>query len=721
MADAPDLEAPDLDVDENEDTFRRVVAVAVALIAFFGVFVAALQAVESNDEEVAARDAQRFAVTSLGAEVDAQAQVLADFGIAGDVLLLRQRQATAFGRIRRGGETGDLAHQALSDRLEAAADAVQAQTDVDLNDPASQSTATAAAFDRPDLDRLKQRVRADQANAHGGKADSYVAIITVLAVGLFLIGLSLTVQSRVRWVLAGPGLLIAIVCVGATGLVARRPVAVVTDTAAELAAEGQRAVSAGDFDTAIDLFDQAIEDSPEFFAPYARRANVVIQQDAIESDQTGGFISFLSEDALDSALPDIERALALGGDQDLGIAVTGSFLAFHDADFARSAELARLAIGINGNAVLPRLNLAVALMGLGDSAQALDALQTAFAVVEQIPDEGTVTQLVSALRTDLEVLRELADDGPADPDDVLALVEQVEGLAAEFEQEAVCGEAGCTLADPDVELELDEVTRNGTFVEVTFDQDGAALGEQVGFSWFFRTAGDQAFRQAGVGSMTMATLSDFGDGEQFFTSGAALLDPFCPVEAEYLVRAWVGDEPVGEFTFEVGPSPLGESFTTFEDPILGYSMCQADGFEDSPLQDAEFVEQFGPQVQFERDDELIVPFVVRGIVDPEVIPLDDPDTRDEVAGGFLQGFLSDDALDGDPFLLFGRSLQGTFGVALEGRVATGELDGVTHTVFAAVDSLGTLRAIDVAGFDDPAAAEEIFRLVFFFDLPEPAQ
>ena len=60
-----ELEAPELDVDEEAGRFRRLVALGVVLITLFGATVSYAQAVESNDEDIAARDAQRDAIEGL--------------------------------------------------------------------------------------------------------------------------------------------------------------------------------------------------------------------------------------------------------------------------------------------------------------------------------------------------------------------------------------------------------------------------------------------------------------------------------------------------------------------------------------------------------------------------------------------------------------------------------------------------------------------------------
>jgi len=118
-----DLEKPDLDIDEEHDGFRRLVAVLVVLITLFGAVIAYVQSVESNDEDIAARNAQRDAIRGLGAQVEASAGLAADSRIGTSIDAVLQQQALAaeravgVGHLRHRPVERDLVETVHADRV----------------------------------------------------------------------------------------------------------------------------------------------------------------------------------------------------------------------------------------------------------------------------------------------------------------------------------------------------------------------------------------------------------------------------------------------------------------------------------------------------------------------------------------------------------------------------------------------------------------------------
>ena len=102
-----------------------MVALVVVLITLFGAVVAYLQAVESNDEDVAARDAQRDAVDGLGAQVDASAALAADLriGIRARRRSSSARRSTPAGSNASNGDADSDVHLAAAERFAAVAEA----------------------------------------------------------------------------------------------------------------------------------------------------------------------------------------------------------------------------------------------------------------------------------------------------------------------------------------------------------------------------------------------------------------------------------------------------------------------------------------------------------------------------------------------------------------------------------------------------------------------
>src|SRR5207249_12158298 len=63
-----------------------------------------------------------------------------------------------------------------------------------------------------DVASLRQAAASESAEKWGSKADRYVAIITLLAVSLFLLGMSLTIGGRVRLLFVAPAAFVAVWC-----------------------------------------------------------------------------------------------------------------------------------------------------------------------------------------------------------------------------------------------------------------------------------------------------------------------------------------------------------------------------------------------------------------------------------------------------------------------------------------------------------------------------
>ena len=574
-----DLDAPEIDdVDEEAPAYKRMIALIVVLITLFGSVVAYLQSVQSNEEDVAARDAQRDAISGLGAQVDASAAFSSDLRIGTEVDVQLQREVLNAGRVNAlNGDPNSDVHLAAAEQFAAARAAIAALTPIDLGDPATIAADFAAGNESADAARLRQVVEADRANDHGGKADSYVAVLTVLAVSLFLLGLSLTVQGRTRYVLAAPGVAIALVCIAWTVLIATTGVTKVSQRAVLLVAEGQRLQDAGDFEGAIEAYTEAIGDSPDFAAAFARRADARFQQGAAQVGQTS-FISITSEEALEDAVDDTEEALARGATDDIITLADAAFLLFLDRDFGRSAELSQQALDLNDSLAPVWFNLGVAELAQGNERAAERAYREGRQVLADAPDEGTRAAVLSGARTDLSVLRGLVDGDELD--DIEELIEATEGELAAFEAsftELACDAEPCPAAediDDDAEISDLALASGGAFVQATYTLSGAPAGAPVTTVWYVRTDEDAPFEQTALG----VQATRVGEGGLVATVTLPSFDPPCPLPGEYLVRVYAGERFVGEASGTVAAGRLPGPFAFQQDAIEGFSICVPEAF-----------------------------------------------------------------------------------------------------------------------------------------------
>lgn len=697
---------PEIEVDEEAPTYKRAVAVLVVLVTLFGSAVAYAQAVESNKEEIAARDAQRDAIAGLGAQVDASADFAADLRIGSELDVQLQRQALNAARVNNlAGDAQADVHLAASERFAAVREAIAGLTPVDPSDPTTIAEEFASGNESADAARLRQAVEADLADDHGGKADAFVAVLTVLAVALFLLGLSLTVQGRSRIVLAAPGVAIGLVCVAWTVVIARRDVTEVSERAIQAAAEGQRLQDAGEFEAAIDAYNVAIRDSPDFAAALARRAGARFQQGSAQIGQTG-FISITSEEALEDALEDIERALALGADSDLITLADAGFFAFLDEEFARSAELTRRAIELNDQLAQVWFNLGLAEVAQDNETEARRAYREGRQLLGDVPDAGTRGAVLASARTDLSVLRELLDDDELD--DVLDLIESTEAELAAFEAsltEVPCDRETCPGADAvtgGVTLGEPTFSRGGAFVFAQFSVDGAAPGTPITNVWYIRTSDDVPFEQT---ALPVETVRVTDDGS-VSTATLPSLSPACPVAGEYLVRSYAGERFLGESLGTIEPGPLGSVFTSTIDPIEGFEACVPDGFEvqraDVTALDA-FTSFVGPD------------FVIGLNVTPGALA--EGVDADELSRAVLSQTLQIDESQLVSVTLQGRDLNGNF-VELPALAGSSTAVGEFPTVTAlAIGPDGAARNITITGSGDMVLLEEAIGLIQFTGLP----
>jgi tetratricopeptide (TPR) repeat protein len=698
MAEVPELSAPELDGidDENAPSFKRGVAIAVVLVTFFGSVVAYFQSVESNDEDIAARAAEIDAIEGMGAQVDASSQLVGELRIAASAAVERQRQSLTAALV--AGLSGDPndPNAAAVERLAARAQAYAALTQIDVNVAQTFNDTRAALFEAPDEARLLQTVNADRANSHGDKADSYVAVLTVLAVSLFLFGLSVTAQGRGRYILATPALALAVGCVAWAAIIFTRSTVEVSDRAVSLTAQGARLHDSGDFEAAIDAYDEAIDDSPDFAAAYARRAAAHFDAGSDQVGQTT-FRSITSPESLERALADIDTALSLGADADLLTVSAGGFFAFLDGDFERSIELSSAAIEQNDGLAQLWFNLGVAQVGAGDDDGAERSYRQGLRELDSVADVGTRSAILAGARTDLSILRDILDRDELD--DVADLVEDMEVELARFELEGFeCGDQACSEVDASG-ASTGEATfsRFGPFTDVVVEADGLTPGHAVGVAWYFRTDDGAPFEQAGF-SFQAGVVNDDGT-----VSSRTLptFDPPCPVAGEYLVRLYQGEELLGEATGTIEPTLFGTEFEHVPDPVEGFDMCSPAGFtvETADVSESDAFTGF-------IDPELLASIAVN-VVPGAVL---DPALADEFELATISGFVP--GAEQRPVTFLGADVEGTGLVTIEGVMAVDPVQGLGVALAGGPDT--SSRVVMVQGPDVSfELVQEAVLLAFF--------
>ncbi|MBN1954227.1 MAG: hypothetical protein JW900_04160 [Anaerolineae bacterium] len=204
-----------------QDRFQYAVIVLILLVTIWGTIVALLQSNASARENQAARESVARAI-QLMAEMQRNSQQSSyDLGVLAEITALSMdniaRRATALELEQAGQSQEATVYQREAEILAAQAQALRLFTAF-YSDPryAPQGDSLVPNTEAYLLDWQthlqalleQQNAASDETNRWGQKADAYTSIITILAVVLFLFGLSLIIRSRVRYLFTAAGVLI---------------------------------------------------------------------------------------------------------------------------------------------------------------------------------------------------------------------------------------------------------------------------------------------------------------------------------------------------------------------------------------------------------------------------------------------------------------------------------------------------------------------------------
>ncbi|MEY2422323.1 MAG: hypothetical protein QOI95_2390 [Acidimicrobiaceae bacterium] len=558
----PDVEAPEIELDEDAPTFRRRLALVVVLITLFGAAIAYLHEQNSNFEDNAARDGQMASIRGFGQQVEALTEYGFDYNVFVERQLLERRAVVASSRQR---STLDSSLAALyggeSDRFTQLRDAVGESTPVQDFDAAQQRDGELQT--KPDLQRLKQGVFANKANDYGDKADAYVALLTVLAVSLFLTGLSLTVGGRGRYLLAFPGVAIAVICVGWAVVITTGGITSVSDQAITLAVDGQRSQLSGDAQTAVDKYRAAVKDSPQFGTAWARLADAEFL--AGVSDSAGNqFQSLSDEQATRRAVDAGEKAISLG-EGDASLLSSIGFYHFTLGDYDRAEVLSQQAL--EGNDQFPPLvfNLGVVQVAKGDASAARTTYENGLELLADKRFDLLRQQIIGAARTDLEIA---VDRTPNSKD----LAQEMKGLLASAEAPILVVDPGPDRAAENSSVTDVKISTDRFRVFASYTAEGFDVNTPLINVWYFRP-----LDRNGQGPFEQVFLLD----RPTFTGNNPALqtDPVenrsCLPGGDYRVEVYAGRDLLASADEHFTDSPLGALVVAGGEDV-GFTLCRPD-------------------------------------------------------------------------------------------------------------------------------------------------
>lgn len=562
-----DFEIPEIEEGAEGDPFKRRVALFVVLVTLVGSFVGYLQTRASNEEEVAARTGQILGVEGLGEDLEHSSNFNRAFDTYVRSKLLERQEVSE----RRQGDQAEV--ERLTTVRGAIAQLSPLLSDADYSDDTQPFFEQDLFADRR-VEANEARLRQDAAVAKeqdwGAKADGLVAVLTVLAVSLFLAGLSLTVSGRGRNLLMVPALVIAAACVVWAATIAFDDVDDTPDQAIEAVAEGDRLADraafeadpelrVAGFEEAIDAYTAAIDAKPDYAVAFQRRASAHFLAGS-QQDVSLGFVSTTSDERLERSLADLREALDLGGDDDILVLASLGFDSFLAGEYGEAVSLSRRALELNDGLSSLWFNVAVAELAVGNEDAAEDAYREGIRLNTEETDAGTAGVVFSGARTDLEILIE-AESDRADE------ARRFQAMLTAAQTESILG-VPVGDAPSGVSLTDFSFVPEGGRVRADFRYENVPVGSSVAYLWYTRSADDQPFVELSAANFFL-DFRDDGTGEGFIVGNTGV----CPVPGEYRLDVYVEGERVASESALVESGVLVDPAVE-RDQFIGSEFCR---------------------------------------------------------------------------------------------------------------------------------------------------
>ncbi|MDQ1397611.1 MAG: hypothetical protein QOG64_2870 [Acidimicrobiaceae bacterium] len=692
------IDMAEIDVDEDASPFKRRLALAVVAITLFGSIVAYLNVRAANKEDVAAREAQRASVTGFGDRVATDAQFTFEKDIYDRAQVVERDRASA----RRRADDDEV------NRLVKVKDTFKALTPL-LSNPAfsddSQpnfATRLQAEEDvKPDLSTLKEAGLIQEQRGWSSKGSSYVAVLTVLAVCLFLLGLSLTVGGLFRILLVVPGAVIAVWCVGWTALITSRPVHTTPAAAIEAVARGNKltaiadsdvdkAARQRDFRAALDEYDRAIAMAPNFAPAYKQRSETEFAAASTQSD-VAVYLASTSPEALTASINDAEKAISLGT-TDITVFDNLGANYFEAGRYDEAAALIDQTIALNGNVPRVWMNRAANEVARKNLDKAQQAYDQAILLLRKEGNRDERFALYSGARSDLEQLVKAHPDRAADVthfEEVLTAAQ----MSDEFDTKVV--------GPPPAGIKLDQfqIEQDGPRVTATFSYDGLQPNARMGFVFYFRHSVSEGWVDALSMDLFRQSTLDPGPAKAFVSGEPA----DCPLPGLYRLDTYVEGKRIATAEGRVDPGVLGDPVAEHS-LVVGAKVCRPPSWK-VDRSDEQFFQFSDPSSGSQ--------FFVGAFQLEDLDPEEDPKSQ---ADDQFATLAANDEPDGDPSDF-------TFG-GVDGRLQLFTTpDGHRLGVAAFVGSDGTLRVAVAEVTTDFKVTDQLLATLKFEDLAanEPNQ
>jgi tetratricopeptide (TPR) repeat protein len=554
VAAGPELDLGD--IDRLDSRSRRRLAACIVLVSLLSSVVALLAADAGARADERAREAERSAVAAMAA--DARAYVEYFGGLAGyaeaQPAELRRWVAEARALAVPDGAAADAA------RWRSARAAL-----ADLSPPADEPDPDAAAqrafqdlYHQVELASLLQAARRETADVWSGRAERYSAVLTLLAMVLSVLGLAATFGQRLRRPLVRSAVAVALACLVFTAAVAVRAVPEVPDGAVRQVADGDRLLTLGDHQGAIDAYSRAVGQAPGYAVAYARRAGAYALQGSSERDQAYVF-SITTPEARARSIADLERAFRLGAGSDVPALATQGANYFFVRRYGDAEALARRALDRTPRLTVARLSLGLALAAQGRADQAARSFGVFARQAAAAADRRERQELFAAGHTTLE---QLARQEPGRA-----------GLARQLQDQLTAAQtaaAGYPVRPPAPGAAASDLALSAGdgSLTATYRHRGLRQGDVLTWIGYTRPDPGSPWRQRPTlsGFEQVAGPADGGAGQVDLSTGQ------CPAAGDYRVDLYLGG--VLQASAEVTPPPPPEPLVAADDLLASLRVCR---------------------------------------------------------------------------------------------------------------------------------------------------
>lgn len=548
----------------NDESFKKVIAILIAVVTALTAVMAFLQSDAGARDDAANRDTKNYALEALGRQVSGDARVNYDYNTAYQAWY--ELDLLAASAANRGDEAAADRYATLRDEMLNLSPLLGAEYFDAVSGEADLARYEAEVY-LVDITILTENFTAAAAVKDGwdAKSNTYIVHLTLLAVALFLFGLSSTIAGPLtRWIFAGAGLVLTVVAVSWAVAVLLTPVPDLRarEGAIEAYARGVGLAYQSRWDEAVAEFDQALQAAPNYANAYVERAGAHAGQ--------GDYAA---------AAADYEQARA-NGNTTPNVAGELAWMYYLLGRFEDATAMNRTALSAGSGDLWIQFDLALSLLSAGqvEAARAeyttgmtLAAEQVAEAKAAGAVPPSDVWWSLDDAALGLDDLVFLVDTGEGPPareaiaspgvvrEAALALLTEVKSMAAalEYTGQPASGvlnasispfEFGEPIYDDNGEVVdydyADTIAFGSQEVSVLFDYAGMVDGQSVLFKVYINGAEDPSWR--------LDLPWDLGpDGSAEKPLSLAYSDNFVLAPGEYTIELYIDYHLAQRGTFEV--------------------------------------------------------------------------------------------------------------------------------------------------------------------------